>query len=130
MNERSAPPSFDAERDEFGRFQIGCKPGPGRPKGARSKFCSEFLTDLHEFWRVEGASIMRRAAAQHPTAFLRSMVILARPHTNDAEDDLLAHVESVDEIKATLLEGFSAVFPELQIVPKAAALPNPKRQRP
>ena len=61
----------DGERDVKGRFVIGTKPGPGRPKGARSKFTEAFLEDLLESWNELGIDALRRCAKEEPAQFCR-----------------------------------------------------------
>ena len=60
------------ERDaKTGRFVIGAKPGPGRPKGARSKFSEAFIQDLHAVWEERGIEALEKCASDEPGTFLR-----------------------------------------------------------
>jgi hypothetical protein len=69
--------TISAERDEAtGRFVIGGKPGPGRPKGARSKLGEAFLEDLRDAWEERGAEALRRCAEEEPAQFVRVVASL------------------------------------------------------
>ena len=61
----------DEQRDRGGRFVIGGKPGPGRPKGARSKLGEAFLEDLRTAWEEHGADALARCARDEPSQFCR-----------------------------------------------------------
>ena len=61
----------DPERDRGGRFVKGGIPGPGRPKGARSKLGEAFLVDLAQVWEEAGIDALRRCAKEEPAAFVR-----------------------------------------------------------
>lgn len=50
---------------------IGGKPGPGRPRGARSKLGEAFLEDLRDAWLEHGAEALRRCARDEPAQFVR-----------------------------------------------------------
>ena len=67
---------IDAERDRGGRFVIGGKPGPGRPRGARSKLGEQFLEDLRDAWIEHGATALARCAAEEPAQFVRVVASL------------------------------------------------------
>jgi hypothetical protein len=64
---------IEAERDKTtGRFLIGHKAaGPGRPRGARSKFSEAFIQDLHAIWERRGAEVLERVIEDDPSTFLR-----------------------------------------------------------
>jgi hypothetical protein len=63
-------------RDRGGRFVIGGKAGPGRPKGARSKFSEQFIHDLASAWSELGEEVLQRVAREEPSAFLRTCALL------------------------------------------------------
>jgi hypothetical protein len=58
-------------RDAGGRFQNGSKPGPGRPRGARSRFGEAFIQDLASVWETRGIQALERCAVDEPGVFLR-----------------------------------------------------------
>jgi hypothetical protein len=59
------------QRNRGGRFVIGGKAGPGRPKGARSKLSEAFLADLHEVWEKRGMKALEQCATKKPAEFCR-----------------------------------------------------------
>jgi hypothetical protein len=72
--------------------------------------------DLHDFWLVERPSIMKRAAKEHPSAFLRSLALLARPTSRDLEDEDNAFAGmSIDESMAAMLAEPRELFPDLKL---------------
>jgi hypothetical protein len=64
------------QRDRGGRFVNGGKPGPGRPKGARSKLGEAFLEDLRDAWNEHGATALARCAQEEPGQFVRVVASL------------------------------------------------------
>jgi hypothetical protein len=52
-----------------GRFVIGGKPGPGRPKGSKNKFAEDYWADLHDIWAEHGKSAMLIAIKTDPVKF-------------------------------------------------------------
>jgi hypothetical protein len=64
------------QRDRGGRFVIGGKPGPGRPKGARSKFGEALIEDLRTLWAEQGPDVLRRVARDDPAALLKVIASL------------------------------------------------------
>ena len=71
MSETEIIDNIDTERDRGGRFVIGGKPGPGRPRGARSKFGEAFLEDLLATWNEHGIEALKRCATEDPSQFVR-----------------------------------------------------------
>ena len=64
------------DRDRGGRFVNGGKAGPGRPKGARSRFSEQFLEDLSSAWSEFGVEALRRVAVEEPSQFLKCCAML------------------------------------------------------
>jgi hypothetical protein len=64
-------PTVAEERDRGGRFVIGGKPGPGRPKGARSRFSEAFIEDLAAIWEERGIEVLQKCAEAEPGTFLK-----------------------------------------------------------
>jgi hypothetical protein len=62
--------------DRGGRFVNGGIPGPGRPKGARSKLGEAFLEDLRDAWLEHGASALARCAKEEPSQFCKIIASL------------------------------------------------------
>lgn len=61
----------EAERDRGGRFVKGGIPGPGRPKGARSRLGEQFVEDLRTVWLERGIEAIHACIDTEPAAFLR-----------------------------------------------------------
>jgi hypothetical protein len=68
--------SADRQRDRGGRFVIGGIPGPGRPRGARSKLSEAFLQDLHAVWEKRGMKALEQCATKKPAEFVRVIASL------------------------------------------------------
>jgi hypothetical protein len=64
------------QRDRGGRFVIGGKAGPGRPRGARSKLSELFLEDLRDAWQTHGKTALEKCAVEEPAQFLRTIASL------------------------------------------------------
>jgi len=64
------------ERTKNGRFISGCKPGPGRKVGSRSKLTEAFATDLKLAWERDGASVLERVARDDPATLLKVIASL------------------------------------------------------
>jgi hypothetical protein len=64
------------ERDRGGRFVIGGKPGPGRPRGARSRLGEAFLEDLRDAWNEHGATALTACAINEPGTFCKIVASL------------------------------------------------------
>jgi len=69
----------DEHRDRGGRFVKGGIPGPGRPRGARSKLSEAFLQDLHTVWEARGLKALEQCATKRPAEFCRIIAGLL-PH--------------------------------------------------
>jgi len=81
------------ERDTAGRFVIGAKPGPGRPKGARSKLGEQFLEDLAATWQTHGKRALEQCAVSSPEQFCRIVAGLL-PAKAELDVSLFADVEN------------------------------------
>jgi hypothetical protein len=66
----------EEQRDRGGRFVIGGKAGPGRPKGARSKLSEAFLQDVHTVWEKRGLKALEQTAIKKPAEFCRIIALL------------------------------------------------------
>jgi hypothetical protein len=64
------------QRDRGGRFVIGGKAGPGRPRGARSRLSEAFIQDVHTVWEETGIQALRACAAEKPNEFCRVVALL------------------------------------------------------
>jgi hypothetical protein len=114
--------STDVERDNAGRFVIGTKAGPGRPKGSRSKLGEAFIQDLHQCWEEHGVEALRRCATEEPAQFVRVVASLI-------PKDFNVNVGVVDP--TTVAENFRAALALLgNEVPKMpASQPSLRRMK-
>jgi hypothetical protein len=114
------PGKTDAEcgptRDERGRFVIGGKPGPGRPRGARSALAETFVQDVLAVWREHGVEMLNNLISEKPGDLIRAVAnIVARagvpmnvaiPAVRSPEEALAAATTVLDGIAAgNLTEG-------------------------
>jgi hypothetical protein len=105
-----------SSRDERGRFVIGGKPGPGRPRGARSALAETFVQDVLAVWREHGIEMLNSLITQKPGELIRAVAsIVARagvpmnvaiPAVRSPEEALAAATTVLDAIAAgSLTEG-------------------------
>ena len=64
------------ELEREGRFVIGGKPGPGRPRGSRNKLTEDFLTALSEDFAEHGVDAIRFVRADKPDQYLKIVASL------------------------------------------------------
>ena len=58
-------------------FKAGVSGNPnGRPKGARSRLNTAFITDVHIIWEESGIEALRACAAKTPNEFCRIVALL------------------------------------------------------
>jgi hypothetical protein len=85
------------EPDRGGRFVNGGKPGPGRPKGARSKLGEQFLEDLRASWLELGVEALRKCAKDDPSQYCRIVASL-----QPREVDVGVNVDVLHDVTTTL----------------------------
>ena len=107
-------------RTEAGRFVAGGAPGPGRPRGARSRLQEFTLQLIDEDFRLHGKDVLERVRAKWPQVYLTAVVGLLPKQTQtehvspfaeltDAEIEMLEQM--LAESKAKLVNG-SAIIDE------------------
>jgi len=79
------------EPDRGGRFVKGGIPGPGRPKGARSRLGEQFLEDLRDVWSTHGKAALIACAVNEPSQFCRVMASLM-PKQLDLNSNIVVEV--------------------------------------
>lgn len=84
-------------------FGKGASPGPGRPRGSRSKLSEAFLAAIHQDFTVHGAAAIAVARDADPLGYVRMVAGLMPTKTEVATDvcemtdeDLLVLVRSSD----------------------------------
>jgi hypothetical protein len=93
------------ERDRNGRFVIGGKPGPGRPKGARSRFSENFLEAFASDFEQHGASVIEKVRVTRPGLYLRIAAdLLPKEAQLDLNVDVLHGARSTIEAYRTLVD--------------------------
>lgn len=60
-----------SEEARGGRFVIGGKPGPGRPKGSRNKLGEDFVAKLQADFAEHGAAAIAAVRAEKPDQYLK-----------------------------------------------------------
>jgi hypothetical protein len=67
----------ESGRNERGQFIQGSSGNPnGRPPGAKSRLCEDFIEDFHAAWRNHGAGALETIATSEASAFVRAAVQL------------------------------------------------------
>jgi hypothetical protein len=97
-------------RDKRGRFVIGGKAGPGRPRGARSQLSERFVEDVLAVWQEHGIEMLSILQTERPGEFIRAVAsIVSRagapmsvdlPKVNDPAGALAAASSVLDSIAA------------------------------
>jgi hypothetical protein len=65
---------------------------------------------------MHGKSVIERVRRDDPSTYLRVMASAVRPASEPELESPFAHV-TYEELRAELLAGFTAAFPELRVVP-------------
>ncbi|MGY4370893.1 hypothetical protein ACVW1A_006958 [Bradyrhizobium sp. LB1.3] len=106
-----------ADRDGKGRFQIGHKPGPGRPVGARSRLGEAFISDLQSAWETHGADVIARVIRDDPSVMLKVVagllpkdINLSVEHSVDAQAVLLDFRRAVELLQSDQLRSQAKVL--------------------
>lgn len=74
-------------------FQPGNPGGPGRPKGARAKLGEAFLTALLNHFETDGIDAIRRACAEKPADYVRTIAsILPKEMTGENGEPLFTGI--------------------------------------
>lgn len=110
---RAAPKKRGSDRTDVasqkdantGRFLPGNSGFGGRPKGARSKFTTQFFDDFYAAWQEHGAQALKYVAEKSPRDFVRAAAMLMPKEfeiktplddmTNAELADLIAAVQSL-----------------------------------
>ena len=102
-------------------FQPGCAPGPGRPRGSRSRLQEFTLQLIDEDFRKHGKEVLERVRAKWPQVYLTAVVGLLPKQSQTIESPFVdltdAEIEMLEEMlaasKAKLIEhNGTAIEPE------------------
>jgi hypothetical protein len=91
-------------------FQKGCAPGPGRPKGSRTRLQEFVIEMLDADFREHGKDVLERVRAKWPQVYLTAVINLLPKqtqtetvsplgHLTDAELDLLEQMLASERAK-------------------------------
>ena len=61
------------DRDEKGLYLPGCAPGPGRPKGSRSKLSEAFLKAFADDFGEHGVDVIEQLRAEQPHTYVNAI---------------------------------------------------------
>jgi hypothetical protein len=86
-------------------FQKGCAPGPGRPKGSRSRLQEFVLQLIDEDFREHGKEVLARVRAKWPQIYLTAIVGLL-PKQSQVEK--LSPLGELSDEELELLEEYFA----------------------
>lgn len=85
-------------------FQKGCAPGPGRPKGARTRMQEFVIEMLDADFREHGHDVLRRVRAKWPQIYLSAIVSLLPRQSQTIESPLAdltdQEIETIEQMLA------------------------------
>jgi hypothetical protein len=121
--------SLQTGRNARGQYILGSNGGPGRPRGSRNRLCEKFIGDLQEDWEKHGARVIENVRRNDPSAYLRIVALMVRPvHHVEVEQDPMRDL-SDEELVEIVIDGLTAINPELQIVRRPALKDQPKKSQ-
>ncbi len=98
-------PKALCEQTAQDRIQPGCAPGPGRPKGSRSRLQEYTLQLIDEDFRKHGKDILKRVRERWPQVYLNAIVSLLPKQSQVLESPL---ADLTDQEIATIEEMLAA----------------------
>jgi hypothetical protein len=96
----------DAARDDKGRFLTGSKPGPGRPRGARSRLGEHFIEALANDFEEHGIETIEKVRVREPGTYIKVIKdilpreVLVRAFSVEATVDLTSMAETQGRLAA------------------------------
>ena len=86
------------------RFEKGNAGGPGRPKGARNKLSEDFISDVQESWKENGAEALKTMKDEDNSSYVKMVASLVPKDYNinvndmaDAtQDDVINEIRRID----------------------------------
>jgi hypothetical protein len=82
-------------------FQKGCAPGPGRPKGSRTRLQEFVIEMLDEDFREHGHEVLERVRAKWPQVYLTAVINLMPKQT---QTETVSQLEHLTDAELDLLE--------------------------
>jgi hypothetical protein len=77
-------------------FQKGCAPGPGRPKGSRTRLQEFVIEMLDEDFRKHGHEVLERVRARWPQVYLTAIINLMPRQTQTETVSPLGHLTDAE----------------------------------
>lgn len=74
-------------------FKVGGPPGPGRPKGARSKLAENFLETLRASFEANGADAVEAMLRTDPVAYCKVIASILPKEIGGSEDGAPIHMQ-------------------------------------
>ncbi len=82
-------------------FQKGCAPGPGRPKGSRTRLQEFVIEMLDKDFREHGKDVLERVRAKWPQVYLTAVINLMPKQT---QTETVSQLEHLTDAELDLLE--------------------------
>jgi hypothetical protein len=82
-------------------FQKGCAPGPGRPKGSRTRLQEFVIEMLDADFREHGKDVLERVRAKWPQVYLTAVINLMPKQT---QTETVSQLEHLTDAELDLLE--------------------------
>jgi hypothetical protein len=82
-------------------FQKGCAPGPGRPKGSRTRLQEFVIEMLDKDFREHGKDVLERVRAKWPQVYLNAVINLMPKQT---QTETVSQLEHLTDAELDLLE--------------------------
>jgi hypothetical protein len=82
-------------------FQKGCAPGPGRPKGSRTRLQEFVIEMLDADFREHGKDVLERVRAKWPQVYLTAVINLMPKQT---QTETVSQLEHLTDAELNLLE--------------------------
>jgi hypothetical protein len=99
-------------------FKPGCAPGPGRPRGSRSRLQEFTLQLIEDDFREHGADVLKRVRERWPQVYLTAVVGLLPRQQQTIESPFA----DLSDAEIEMLEEMLAAGKAKQINGKAVAL--------
>ena len=121
--------SKTADKDEKGRFVIGHKRSPGRPKGSRVRLTEKFFAALHDDFEENGVEAIARVRFHDPSTYMNIVAKLMPREmkleiTNPTDEMSDAQLRAMIEYFEAIAARGQAIEGEARNVTPALAAPS------